>query len=131
MADHTPPVRATHQRPSLRPACPEDLQCTLLRTKSLAPNAMRVPCACSNAPASTPSCMLRACSLRPFPQFYGFAEADNPQDVYVMLDPLRHVVSWPGGGGGGGRPVGRQRLEALRSSSLGAGLQQVGAPAVE
>ncbi|GLC36601.1 hypothetical protein PLESTB_000254700 [Pleodorina starrii] len=50
-------------------------------------------------------------------QYYGFAEADNPQDVYVMSDMLRWLTAL--------RPVGQSRLEALKASPLAACLQQV------
>ncbi|KXZ50177.1 hypothetical protein GPECTOR_17g814 [Gonium pectorale] len=51
-------------------------------------------------------------------QYYGFAEPNNPADAYVMSDMLR----WAGALG---RPVGRERLEALKASSLATSLKQV------
>ncbi|GIL58110.1 hypothetical protein Vafri_12963 [Volvox africanus] len=50
-------------------------------------------------------------------QYYGFAEANNPQDVYVMTDMLRWVTAV--------QPVGQTRLDALKASALAGSLQQV------
>ncbi|GLI66477.1 hypothetical protein VaNZ11_010320 [Volvox africanus] len=50
-------------------------------------------------------------------QYYGFAEANNPQDVYVMTDMLRWVTAV--------RPVGQARLDALKASALAGSLHQV------
>ncbi|GIL90717.1 hypothetical protein Vretifemale_18486 [Volvox reticuliferus] len=50
-------------------------------------------------------------------QYYGFAEANNPHDVYVMTDMLRWVTAV--------RTVGQSRLDALRASALAVSLQQV------
>ncbi|EFJ50052.1 hypothetical protein VOLCADRAFT_104004 [Volvox carteri f. nagariensis] len=50
-------------------------------------------------------------------QYYGFAEANNPQDVYVMTDMLRWLTAV--------RSVGQSRLDALKGSPLANSLQQV------
>jgi hypothetical protein len=50
-------------------------------------------------------------------QYYGFAEANNPQDVYVMTNMLRWLVAL--------RPVGQARLDALKASPLAKSLDQV------
>eukprot|EP00198_Chlamydomonas_reinhardtii_P006814 XP_001696150.1 protein N-methyltransferase [Chlamydomonas reinhardtii] len=60
-------------------------------------------------------------------QYYGFAEADNPQDTYVISDVLRWLQGF--------RPLPPGRVQALQGSSLGAAclsnvaVQRAGFPA--